>query len=167
MAPEATREDLTGRFIDRMVSATKWLVLPVALLLMLQWPARELIGRFSHEADDFGQMLFALYIAVAVTCATQRESHLATDILAHRYPPWVRTALARAVPALTLLPWTLFVLVTSAPMVWRSIVNREAFPETFVPGYFIVKAAIWVLAAMLLLQSLAATLRRSEPDTDR
>jgi TRAP-type mannitol/chloroaromatic compound transport system permease small subunit len=167
MAHDGNPRGAGGQWVDRLVSAAKWLVLPVALLLMLQWPARDVIGRFSHEADDLGQLLFALYVAVAVTCATRRGSHLATDILAHRYPRRIRSRLTRAFFAFTLLPWTLFLLVTSAPTVWRSIVEREAFPETFVAGYFVVKAAMWLLAALLLLQALATTFRRGDEEHDR
>ncbi len=156
MAPRAQGIDAA---IPAIVAVAKWLVRPVVLFLMLQWPARDLIGRFSHEADDFGQLLFALYIAVAVTCATRRGTHLATDVIAHRYPPRLRSALRRAALGLGLVPWTVFVLVTSAPTVWRSVVALESFPETFVPGYFVVKLAVWVLAALLLLQALQMVFR--------
>ena len=151
MAQRAQRIDDAIRAV---IALAKWLVLPVVLFLMLQWPARDLVGRFSHEADDFGQLLFALYIAVAVTCATRRGTHLATDVVAHRYSPRFRSGLRRAAFALGLVPWTVFVLVTSAPTVWRSVAALESFPETFVPGYFVVKLAVWVLAALLLLQAL-------------
>src|SRR5512137_2954164 len=102
-----------GNAIAKVISVAKWLVLPVVLLLMLQWPARDLVGRFSHEADDFGQLLFALYVAVAVTCATRRGTHLATDVIAHRYSPSLRRAMTRAAFALGLVPWTTFVFVAS------------------------------------------------------
>lgn len=150
--------------VSRFISSAKWLVLPVALLLMAQWPARDVVGRFSHEADDFGQLLFALYIAVAVTCATRRGSHLTTDVVSHRYPSRVRAWLMRAFLACALLPWTLFVLVTSTPTVWRSMVELEAFPETFVAGYFVVKTAVWLLAALLLVQAVTLIFRRPESD---
>lgn len=146
---------------------TKWLVLPVVLLLMLQWPARDLIGRFSHAADDFGQLLFALYVAVAMTCATRQKTHLATDVVAQRYSPRLRNILTRAAFALGLVPWTVFVLVTSGPTVWRSVVTLESFPDTFIPGYFVVKLAVWVMALLLLLQSLDVIVhpdRRREVD---
>jgi TRAP-type mannitol/chloroaromatic compound transport system permease small subunit len=148
-----------GVAIAMFISVAKWLVLPVVLLLMLQWPARDLVGRFSHEADDFGQLLFALYIAVAMTCATRRRTHLATDVIAHRYSSRLRSAMTRIALALGLVPWAVFVLVTSAPTVWRSVVSLESFPDTFVPGYFVVKLAVWVLAILLLLQTLEMVVR--------
>jgi len=155
-----------GSVIDRTISIAKWLVLPVALLLMAQWPARDLIGRWSHEADDVGQLLFALYIAVAVTCATRRGTHLATDVVAHRYPVRLRVGLSRAFLALALLPWSLFILITSASTVWRSIMEREAFPETFVGGYFVIKVAAWLLAALLLVEAVAKLFGRDRAVSD-
>jgi TRAP-type C4-dicarboxylate transport system permease small subunit len=116
-----------GRFwrgVDRplsaIVDAGAWLVLPVALLLFLQWPLRELVGLWSREANDFGQWLFALYVAIALTAATRRGAHLATDALSHRYPERVRTALHDAVRVLALLPWTGFILWSGADIAARS-----------------------------------------------
>jgi len=140
--------------IGLVISVVKWLVLPIALLLLAQWPLREVIQGFSREANDLGQLLFALYVAVALTCASRKDAHLATDVLAHRYSSRVRDALVRGGLVLTLVPWTLYVLLTSAPIVWRSIIAHEAFPETYNPGYFVVKFAVWILAGLLLLQAL-------------
>jgi TRAP-type mannitol/chloroaromatic compound transport system permease small subunit len=142
------------RLIGGVISAAKWLVVPVALLLLAQWPLREVVQRYSREANDLGQLLFALFVAVALSCASRSGAHLATDVLTHGYPSRVRSALVRGGLALTLVPWTLYVLATSAPAVWRSLVSLESFPETYNPGYFIVKLAVWLLAGLLLLQSL-------------
>ena len=161
----ARRAQGVDRAIGTIISVAKWLVLPVVLFLMLQWPARDLVGRFSHEADDFGQLLFALYVAVAVTCATRKGTHLATDVIAHRYRPRLRSAMNRTALALGLVPWALFILVTSAPTVWRSVVALESFPDTFVPGYFVVKLSVWVLAVLLLLQVLGMIARPERAGT--
>jgi hypothetical protein len=48
------------------------LVLPLAGLLFFQWPLRECVQAYSHEANDLGQVLFALYVAVAIFAASQR-----------------------------------------------------------------------------------------------
>jgi hypothetical protein len=54
------------RALDCIVRSGAWLVLPVAVLLFLQWPLREVLGRHSREANNLGQWLFALYVAVAL-----------------------------------------------------------------------------------------------------
>ena len=48
------------------------LVLPLALLLFAQWPLRDLVQAHSREANDLAQIIFALYMAVAVTWAVDR-----------------------------------------------------------------------------------------------
>lgn len=145
---------LLDRLLDRVIRLGAWLVLPVALLLFLQWPLRELIGRYSREANDMGQWLFALYVAVALTAATRRNAHLATDALAHRYSARTRHLLSQAVRLLAIVPWTLFVLWSGAGIAYRSLLELESFPDTFNPGYFVVKIAAWLLALLLLLQTL-------------
>ncbi len=152
------------RGLDRALSVTvaagAWLVLPVALLLFLQWPLRELVGMWSREANDLGQWLFALYVAIALTAATRRGAHLATDALSHRYPERVRTALHGAIRVLALLPWTGFILWSGTDIAARSLVALERFPDTFNPGYFVIKLAMLLLALLLFAQTVLELLGR-------
>jgi len=128
------------------------LVLPVSLLLFVQWPLRELVQAYSREANDVAQWLFALYVGIAVTYATRRHSHLAADALARRYPVPVRARLARIASLLVLLPWSLFILYAAWPALSQSVLQLESFPETFNPGYFLIKLGVWLLALLVLLQ---------------
>jgi len=157
------------RWIDKavgiVIAAAMWLVLPLAFLLLAQWPLREVVQQYSREANDLGQILFALYVAVALSCTTRRDAHLATDVVAHRYSPRFRAALLRVGLAVTVVPWSLYVLATSTATVWRSVAALEAFPETYNPGYFVVKVAAWFLAALLLLQALVKIVRPKPPES--
>jgi hypothetical protein len=74
------------RLLGLMTTGASILVLPVSLLLFLQWPLRDLGIGYSREANDLAQTLFALYVAVAITNATRRHSHLAADAC----PTWSR-----------------------------------------------------------------------------
>jgi TRAP-type mannitol/chloroaromatic compound transport system permease small subunit len=147
------------RAVGAVVAAAQWLVLPVSLLLFLQWPLRDLLHAWSREANDLAQWLFALYVSVALTYATRERAHLAAGALAERYSPALRHRIGRAGAALCLLPWSLFLLVAAAPTVWRSIRGLEQFPETYNPGYFIVKASVCLLALLMLVQVLLDLLR--------
>ena len=64
------------RVLGRFIAAGRWLVLPVALALFLQWPLREFVQWGSREANDLGQWIFALYVSLAVTFATRERAHL-------------------------------------------------------------------------------------------
>jgi len=130
------------------------LVLPVSLLLFLQWPLRELIQAYSREANDLAQWLFALYVSLAITYASRRRSHLAADALAQRYRPATRRRIERIGALCILLPWATFMLYASWPVVIDSVRGLEAFPETYNPGYFLIKLALLLLVALVLLQAL-------------
>jgi TRAP-type mannitol/chloroaromatic compound transport system permease small subunit len=145
--------DLLDRFIAATLRSLQWLILPVVLLLFLQWPLRDLVRSHSREANDLGQWIFALYVAASVTAATRARTHLAADMLARRYRPALRAWLVRCGAALGLLPWALLVLIAGYSLVWRSLVSLEGFPDTYNPGYFIIKLALWVLAGLVLAQA--------------
>lgn len=142
------------RAVDAAVSAAAILVLPVSLLLFLQWPLRELVQAYSREANDLAQILFALYVAVAITAATRTGSHIAADGAATRLSPRTRSVLARGAALGVLLPWSGFVLWSSYASVVQSIGQFEAFPETFNPGYFLIRAALALLALLIAVQAL-------------
>lgn len=141
------------RLLTGAIGAGRWLVLPVALLLFLQWPLRDLVHGYSREANDLAQWLFALYVGMSVTAATRAGAHLAADSFARSYNAAIRRRLAQAGALLFLLPWSLFVLVAGWPMVAASVRQLELFPDTFNPGYFLVKVAAWLLALLVMLQA--------------
>ena len=147
------------RALALVVRAASWLVLPLSLLLFLQWPLRELVQAGSREANDLAQILFALYVAVALTAATRAHAHLAADLAARRYSPRVRAGIARAASLLIAAPAALFVLVSGAPATWAATIGLERFPETTNPGYFLIRVAVMLLAALVLVQALLDVVR--------
>ena len=152
-----------GRILDRIVAgitaAGGVLVLPVGPLLFLQWPLRDVVQSYSREANDLAQCLFAVYVSIAITCATRRRAHLATDIVAQRYAEHTRQMLARVGALLVLVPWSLFILYAAWPMTAQSVRQLESFPESFNPGYFVLKIALLVAASLVLIQALLDVFR--------
>jgi TRAP-type mannitol/chloroaromatic compound transport system permease small subunit len=142
-----------------VTAAAQWLVLPVSLLLFAQWPLRELLHAYAIQANDLAQWIFALYVGAALTFATRQRTHLAADALAQRYSPRTRERIARLGGFLAIAPWSLFFLVVAAPAVWQSVTSLERFPETYDAGYFLIKAASWLLALLALLQSIVGLAR--------
>src|SRR6185369_12794364 len=57
------------RAVGAVVAGGRWLVLPIALILFVQWPLRDLVRAYSRDANDLGQWLFALYVSLAMTFA--------------------------------------------------------------------------------------------------
>ena len=138
--------------------AASALVLPLTVLLFAQWPLRDLLQAGSRTANDAAQVIFAIYMAVAVTAASASGMHLA----AHHTPDehaqprgWRAWAVFACV-----VPWATFVLWTSAANVWQSAMQLERFGETLTPGYFLIRTALWLLAALVLMQAVAAVARK-------
>jgi len=142
------------RLVAAILSGGRWLLLPVVALLFLQWPLRDIFRAWSRDANDLGQWLFALYVAMCFTAATRAHTHLAADALARHYPERVRRVITRIGPLLTVIPWALFVLIGGAQLVIPSVRLLETFPDTSNPGYFLIKLALWVLSGLMLAQAI-------------
>lgn len=147
------------RALDGVVRGARWLAIPLVLILFLQWPLRDLVKGWSREANDFGQCLFALFVAVAVTAATRSRRHLAVDTLSHGFPARTKRVLTLILLIAGLVPWAGFLLVAGWPALTASILQRETFPDTGNPGYFMIRLAGWVLALLVLLQAVREGLR--------
>ena len=150
--------------IGTIVATAKWLALPLIAVLFLQWPLRELFRSYSREANDLGQVSFALFVAVSITAATRAGTHLAADLLAQRYSIRTRRRLKQAGAAAGLLPWALFVLIAGKSAVIQSVQQLESFQDSSNPGYFLIKVALWVMAAAILGQALVDIFRPLEAD---
>jgi TRAP-type mannitol/chloroaromatic compound transport system permease small subunit len=148
-------------------SVVRWLALPLAALLFAQWPLREGLQAWSREANDLAQVIFALYIAVAVSAAGRAGRHFAVDLVAHRFSPRARVELARVCGAVILLPWAAFVIWSAEPMVLSAVMHAERFPETGNPGYVVVKVAVWLLAALMALECIVDIVAPRVPSGDR
>jgi TRAP-type mannitol/chloroaromatic compound transport system permease small subunit len=154
---------LLDRIVGFILSLGRWLALPVLLLLFLQWPLRDFVRAYSREANDLGQWVFALYVAISFTAATRARTHLAADAFAARYKPQARDIIWRVGLAVALLPWAVFLLIAGKPVVTASVLALERFADTYNPGYFFIKVALWLLAGLALAQGLVEVLGPRRP----
>ena len=92
-------------------------------------------------------------VRFAIHHRSRAGTHLGTDAVARFYSEKVRRLLIRF-GAVLLLPWALFVCLGSKDIVLNSIRGLEAFPDTYNPGYFLIKAALWILAVLVLIQAI-------------
>jgi len=152
------------RVVGRIISGAQWLALPLIILLFLQWPLRDIFRSYSREANDLGQIIFALFVAVSVTAATRAGTHLRADAVAQHYSQRVRVFIQKIGALIGLAPWALFILLASKSVVVSSLQVREAFPDTGNPGYFVIKLALWIMAITILAQSLLEIVRRAPRD---
>lgn len=142
------------RGVGRLLSLLAWLVTPVALLLFLQWPFRDLIQAYSREANDLGQWIYALYMAGAVTAATRAHLHISADAIAQGYKPTLRRLIEKSAILLGFLPWSAFVLYAGGRSALISALEFEHFADTNNPFYFIIKLSAMLLAFLMALQAI-------------
>jgi TRAP-type C4-dicarboxylate transport system permease small subunit len=139
------------------------LVLPLAALLFAQWPLRDLVQGYSRQANDLAQIVFAVYMAVAVTAASRDGIHLAAGHVLHEreaHPPRWR---AWAVLACT-APWAVFMLWSAGPQIWQSLVQFERFGETLSPGFFVIKLSLALMVVLVFADGWTRALgRNSQP----
>jgi TRAP-type mannitol/chloroaromatic compound transport system permease small subunit len=145
------------------ISVTRWLAIPIAALLCLQWPLRDVVQMFSREANDFAQVLFAVFVAVSVTAATRAHVHIAADTFAHGYGTRLRRRIEMIGFVVGVLPWCLFLLWSGAKPILQSVGYLERFPDTANPGYFIVKLALLLMVVLILLDGLVRLMPAHTP----
>lgn len=150
------------RALRAVVATGSLLALPLSLLLFLQWPLRDALHAYSREANDLAQVLFGFYVSIAITAATRERAHLAADALARGYPETLRRVVDAVASILVVAPWAAFVVYAAWPEVSRSVLVLERFPDTFNPGYFLLRVALVVLALLALLQALIDGFGRSQ-----
>jgi hypothetical protein len=140
--------------LRRAVLAIALLAVPLAVLLAAQWPLRELVQAYSRQANDVAQILFALYVAVAVTVASAAGSHLSAAHAGSLRKPWRAWALLACVG-----PWALFMLWNFTGPALAATRLLERFSETLDPGFFAIRLALLLLAGLVLAEALWRTLR--------
>lgn len=135
------------------------LVVPLAVLLFAQWPLRDWVQAHSRQTNDVAQVLFALYVAVAITAASHANAHLAAGhqpaLNTSNAPRWKRYALL-----LCIAPWAMLILWTSSAQVGESILLLERFSETGNPGLFVIKFAAWLMALLALVFCVLSVARK-------
>ena len=170
--------------MHRLFFLASLLAVPLALLLFAQWPLREVVQAYSRQANDWAQIVFAVYVAVAITAASMANTHLAAarsaDGLDQHGPlqnkPQQRSSEAlEVIPAAPsrwrawalaacLLPWATFTLWAAAPQILASIKGLEKFGDTLTPGFFLIKLALGLLLVLVLVEVLLRLRSKASPE---
>lgn len=143
------------RFSRKALLLAGLLVIPLTALLFAQWPLRDVFQKWSRGANDIAQIVFAVYMAVAVTAASISHSHMAAH-LHHAKPSAWRAVLRYSALLVCVGPWAVFMLWAAMPQIRTSVLGLEKFSDTLTPGYFVIKLC---LAVLLLLVGAEAGVR--------
>ena len=143
--------------IGFIIHAVRWLAITLAILLAVQWPLRDWIGAYSRLTNDIAQVVFAVYIVVAITAATCADTHFgAYRDKSNRTLDW-----RHGLMLLCVMPWACLVLWSSVRPAWTSLISLERFGETGHPAFFVLKCAVAVLAMLVLLAALLKAPKQS------
>ncbi|MFM7347346.1 MAG: TRAP transporter small permease subunit, partial [Tagaea sp.] len=94
-----------------------------------------------------------------IALAMREDAHVRVDLLSDGWSARRRAWVALWCHALFVLPWMAAIAWFGWPIVRRGFAALERFPETFSPGYFLLKALILVLAFLVSVQALAGIAR--------
>jgi TRAP-type mannitol/chloroaromatic compound transport system permease small subunit len=150
--------------VARILCGAALVVLAAAVLLIVLM--RYGFGTGFIQLQDLAVYAFAILVIFSLPVCMAQGGHVRVEVFAERMGPrYLRRADALAL-VLFLIPVFGLVIWADASQLAYSWSIREASVETGgLPGLFLVKTALPVAAAMMILQGLAAVLRAaSSPD---
>jgi TRAP-type mannitol/chloroaromatic compound transport system permease small subunit len=143
-------------FVGRWAS---WLCLPVILLLFLQLPLRDIVHGGNNTDNDFGQIIFANFVMMAIPFAMRHDAHVRLDIFHQHFGVRWRAIIELAGTVLFTSPWLALLGWYALPIVLNSLRQTEKFAETYTPGYFVLKLALVCFVVLVGIQAIANIIR--------
>jgi TRAP-type mannitol/chloroaromatic compound transport system permease small subunit len=133
-----------------------WLVLLVVLVCAAVATLRYGLSFGRVWLQELYVAAFGLCFMLAAPRAYAEDAHVRIDILSRAWGPRVRAAVELLGCLLFILPWLAVVAWSSWPFVRLAWLVREPSPQAGgLPGLYLVKTAIPLFAALMLLQGLA------------
>ena len=124
-----------------------WLVflaLPIFLLVVFlwaQWPMRVFASGNPRLINDMGQIAFAYFWVMAFAIACLSQSHLQ---ISNNAAPTKKGRRAWTGFVLS-LPWAIFLVYSAWPLLINSWHENEKFPDSYSPGFYLIKLALILL----------------------
>lgn len=154
---------LTGRVGD----AVAWLALIMVLLGAFNALARYL-GRYlgvhlsSNAYIELQWYLFSVMFLLGAAYVLREDAHVRVDVLYGRLSGRAQAVIDAAGTVLLLIPFAVFMLWVSLPVVAASIRVREGSPDPGGLPRYPLKALILVCFGLILLQAMASLIRQIE-----
>lgn len=151
-------------FTVRLGRIVSWLALAMVLIGAYNAITRYL-GRYigvnlsSNAYIEAQWYLFSLLFLLCAGYALQQDSHVRVDVLFARYSPRVRSWVNILGAALLLIPFCIFLLWVSWPVVMNSWTVREVSPDPGGLPRWPLKAVIPICFVLLLLQGISELIK--------
>lgn len=153
----AERIERLSEFTGRWVA---WLTLGMVLMTFLVVMLRYFFDTGFIWMQESVLWMHALVFLLAAAYTLAHDEHVRVDIFYRRMSPRGRATVDLIGTLVLLLPTAIFILVTSLGFVAPAWRVSESSPEAGgLPGLYLLKTAIPLMAALLLLQALAWILR--------
>ena len=148
--------DPLNRALGQLSSALV-LISTVLVFIVVLW--RYLLDGGSVALQEAGVWLHAAAFLLAAAWTLRLDGHVRVDVLYQSFTPRRKAWVEIIGGVLLLIPFCVFVIVTSWPYVEASWAVYERSPETGgLPGLFLLKSLIPIAGISLLLQALAQVL---------
>lgn len=121
-----------------------FLALPIVLLVVFlwaQWPMRVFASGNPRLINDMGQIAFAYFWVMAFAIACLSQSHLQ---ISNKAAPTKKGRRAWTGFVLS-LPWAIFLVYSAWPLLINSWHENEKFPDSYSPGFYLIKLALILL----------------------
>ena len=145
--------DLTGRLVS-------WITLLMVIVTCAVVLARYVFGVGSIALQESVMYMHGIVFMLGIAFTLKEQGHVRVDVLHEKFSRRTRTLIDIAGTVLFLLPVSIIILLTSLDYVSFSWSLRESSAQPGgLPGVFLVKTLIPVMAALLALQGIAEILR--------
>lgn len=145
--------DLTGRLVS-------WITLLMVIVTCAVVLARYVFGVGSIALQESVMYMHGIVFMLGIAFTLKEQGHVRVDVLHEKFSRRTRTLIDITGTVLFLLPVSIFILLTSLDYVSFSWSLRESSAQPGgLPGVFLVKTLIPVMAALLALQGIAEILR--------
>jgi len=145
--------DLTGRLVS-------WITLLMVIVTCAVVLARYVFGVGSIALQESVMYMHGIVFMLGIAFTLKEQGHVRVDVLHEKFSRRTRTLIDIAGTILFLLPLSIFILLTSLDYVSFAWSLRESSAQPGgLPGVFLVKTLIPVMAALLALQGIAEILR--------
>jgi len=122
--------------------------------------ARYVFGVGSIALQESVMYMHGIVFMLGIAFTLKEQGHVRVDVLHEKFSRRTRTLIDIAGTILFLLPLSIFILLTSLDYVSFAWSLRESSAQPGgLPGVFLVKTLIPVMAALLALQGIAEILR--------
>jgi TRAP-type mannitol/chloroaromatic compound transport system permease small subunit len=152
--------DNIERFIDWSGRTVSWLTLLMVIVTFIVVVLRYVFDTGWIALQESITYMHAMVFLVGASWAMQQEAHVRVDIFYSRFSPKIKAWVDLFGSLLMLLPVMVFVAWISWEYVIESWKVLEGSREAGgLPGVFLLKSLILVLAIMLMLQALVQIVR--------